>query len=83
MKASRCIRQKLRGYLRGYLKIGGQVAFCAYASNLPKERLTWELYKERMKMEGMLEDEKGLFMSEPCYMPGPKRWIGGYQRLVV
>jgi hypothetical protein len=45
-------------YLKGYLKINGKIDFYAYVSNLPKEKLSWELYKERMKIEEMFRDEK-------------------------
>jgi len=45
-------------YLKGYLKINGKIDFYAYVSNLPKEKLSWELYKERMKIEEIFRDEK-------------------------
>ncbi len=47
-------------YLKGYLQNNKDVDFYAYVSNLPKERLSWELYRERMKIEEMFRDEKTL-----------------------
>jgi len=51
-------KTKANVYLKGYLNINGKIDFYAYVSNLPKEKLTWELYKERMKIEKMFRDEK-------------------------
>ncbi|MCX7795853.1 MAG: transposase, partial [bacterium] len=47
-------------YLKGHLKINGREDFYAYVSNLPKEKLSWELYRERMKIEEMFKDEKDI-----------------------
>jgi len=57
-------KTKANVYLKGYLNINGKIDFYAYVSNLPKEKLTWELYKERMKIEEMFKDEKNLFKLE-------------------
>jgi len=53
-------KTKANVYLKGYLNIDGKIDFYAYVSNLPKEKLSWELYKERMKIEEMFKDEKGI-----------------------
>jgi hypothetical protein len=45
-------------YLRGYDIVDKKEDFYAYVSSLPKEKLSWELYKKRMKIEQMFRDEK-------------------------
>ncbi|MBC7319817.1 hypothetical protein H5T89_04160, partial [bacterium] len=42
----------------------GKRDFYAYVSNLPKENLSWELYRERMKIEEMFKDEKNILNLE-------------------
>jgi len=55
---------KANVYLKGYLNINGKTDFYAYVSNLPKEKLSWELYQERMKIEEMFRDEKSILNLE-------------------
>jgi len=55
---------KANVYLKGHLNINGKPDFYAYVSNLPKEKLSWELYRERMKIEEMFKDEKDILELE-------------------
>jgi len=71
-----------RGVYEGVL-IHGIVAnvYYAYVTSLPKERLSWELYRERMKIEEMFRDEKNGFDLEFLSYIGEEKVLGRWLKV--